>query len=403
MRILLLHSSSDLYGASKIFLQTIQLLKKNGHECIVLLSSDGPLLNELNNRGVQVKIVNLGILRRKYFTPIGLLNRFHKWFCAYFFIQNIIKEQNIELVYSNTAAVLIGGYAVSRYNKKQERKHQGQNNYPKVQHIWHLHEIITSPIYLHQIIKWCMVHWSDKIIVVSEAVRTHWLSAHKPGQNNVHKNLLSAKINLIYNGIEPLPISQKPNYREQYAIPSNAVVIGMAGRIHQLKGQDYFLQIAQCLVEETTFYFIITGDPYPGQENLLTQMQAQIKASQLENKIIYTGYETEMDCFYKSIDILLLPSILPDSFPTVVLEAMQYSLPVVATQQGGAMEMIVAEQTGIFIPILDAPAAAKKIKTILPEVIRKQMGASGKERVTTNYSANAFEKKLANVINHMKS
>ena len=118
MRILFLHSSSDLYGASKIFLQTIKIVQQKGHNCIVVLSSEGPLVSELESLGVQVEIANLGILRRKYFTPLGLFNRLHKWFHASIFIQKIINEQKIELVYSNTAAVLIGGYAVSRYNKK---------------------------------------------------------------------------------------------------------------------------------------------------------------------------------------------------------------------------------------------------------------------------------------------
>jgi glycosyltransferase involved in cell wall biosynthesis len=209
-------------------------------------------------------------------------------------------------------------------------------------------------------------------------------------------------MNLIYNGIEPLAKSEKPNYRVKYAIPSDALVIGMAGRIHYLKGQEYFLQIAKCLLENTSIYFIITGDPYAGQENLLTDMKAFIKEHQLEKQVIYTGYEAEMDCFYSAINILLLPSILPDSFPTVVLEAMQFGLPVIATEQGGAMEMIIAGETGIFIPILDEVEAAKKIKTILSEDKRKQMGAKGKERVAANYSAKAFEDNLVHLINNLK-
>ena len=59
-------------------------------------------------------------------------------------------------------------------------------------------------------------------------------------------------------------------------------------------------------------------------------------------------------------------------------------------------------ETGIFIPILDEVEAAKKIKTILPEDKRKQMGAKGKERVAANYSAKAFEDNLVHLINNLK-
>ena len=79
MRILLLHSSSDLYGASKIFLQTEQILKAQGHTCHVVVSSAGPLVDKLKQDNIPVTVINLGIIRRKYFTPLGILNRISKW------------------------------------------------------------------------------------------------------------------------------------------------------------------------------------------------------------------------------------------------------------------------------------------------------------------------------------
>ena len=43
MRILFLHSSSDTYGASKIFLQTVALMQQRGHTFVVVLSNKGSL------------------------------------------------------------------------------------------------------------------------------------------------------------------------------------------------------------------------------------------------------------------------------------------------------------------------------------------------------------------------
>ena len=79
MHILLLHSSSDLYGASKIFLQTAQILKAQGHTCHVVVSANGPLVDKLKQDNIPVTVINLGIIRRKYFTPLGILNRISKW------------------------------------------------------------------------------------------------------------------------------------------------------------------------------------------------------------------------------------------------------------------------------------------------------------------------------------
>ncbi|MEY3539913.1 MAG: hypothetical protein RL188_1330, partial [Bacteroidota bacterium] len=88
--------------------------------------------------------------------------------------------------------------------------------------------------------------------------------------------------------------------------------------------------------------------------------------------------------------------------PTVVLEAMQYGLPVVATAQGGALEMVKENETGIFIPLDHAELAAEKIYAILPEAIRTQMGAAGKQRVATHFSPTAFEKNILAVFENLK-
>ena len=294
MHVLLLHSSSDLYGASKIFLQTVRVLQKQGHRCTVVLSSPGPLADKFQELGIPVHIFSLGIIRRKYFNLKGIVDRFEKWRKASAALSKIIKEENIELIYSNTAAVLIGGYVA--------RKH-------KIKHIWHIHEIISSPKPLHGFISWAMQKWCDKVIVVSQAVFDHWQKA-------------GAKRVLLYNGIAPLEGEVK-DLRASLSIPNNALVIGTAGRIHYWKGQGYFLDIAQELIKtRDDIYFIIAGDAFPGYEYLEAQIKQRIEDAPLKVRVFFIGYCGEMRTFYNSIDLFVLPSQQPDPLPTVILEAM---------------------------------------------------------------------------------
>lgn len=375
MRILLLHSSSDLYGASKIFLQTVTLLRKYGHNCVVVLSNKGSLEQALESVGAEVYIVNLGILRRKYFSIAGLFNRIQKWRSASNELNSLIHKHQIKLVYSNTAAVLIGAW-VARKNK--------------LKHVWHIHEIIEQPKLLHQFLGWQMRKGADKLIVVSDAVAKCWES-HLLDKTNLIR---------IYNGIEPIIQPVTIDYRKQLNVPDDAIVLGLAGRIHVIKGQPYFLEIAHALKKQHNFsklHFFIAGDPYPGQEYLLDQMFALIRAYNLEASVHYLGQVDAMSNFYTAIDLLVVASIQPDSLPTVILEAMQYELPVAATAQGGALEMVQENETGIFIPLDNAVIAAEKINTILPASVRQQMGAAGKERVATYFSQAAFEKNITAV------
>jgi glycosyltransferase involved in cell wall biosynthesis len=382
MRILFLHSSSDAYGASKIFLQTVAIAQKNGHTVIVVLSNKGTLEQSLSAIGVEVQIVNLGIIRRQYFNLSGIINRFQKWRNAVGVLNGIIQSHQIDTIYSNTAAVLIGGFVARRNGLK---------------HIWHIHEIIEKPAFLHRFLAWRFRTTADQLIVVSKAVEQHWQHA-----------LPANKIVQIYNGIEPIQTSDIPNFKTTQQIPTNALVVGMAARIHYWKGQSYFVEIARALIQQNNdatnqhqviqpLYFLIAGDPFPGYEYLLDDLKRQLKDLIFEGRVFYLGLVQEMDVFYRSIDVLILPSQLPDPLPTVILEAMQYGIPVAATAQGGALEMVQDNETGILIPLDNATIAAEKIQAILPASTRHQMGAAGKERVATYFSQATFEKKMLNI------
>jgi glycosyltransferase involved in cell wall biosynthesis len=241
-----------------------------------------------------------------------------------------------------------------------------------------------------------MKRYTSTIICVSKAVQDHW-SKNTPS--------LRSKMQVIYNGITPIEKSTEANFRTKYQIPKEAIVIGMAGRVHYWKGQQYFLQIAQQLLNQysysnkaTPLYFIITGDAFPGYEYLVDEMQDFIKKNNLGERIFYTGFEGKMDKFYSSIDLLILPSQLPDPLPTVVLEAMQYGIPVAATEQGGALEMIAENETGIFIPINNVQVAVDKIFELIQSNNYNNLHAHSIKRVQTYFSMKSFENQIGKII-----
>jgi glycosyltransferase involved in cell wall biosynthesis len=426
MRILLLHSSSDIYGASKIFLQTVKLLKEKGHYTVVALSATGPLSIALENIGVEVYIINLAILRRKYFSISGILNRYQKWGAAVKALDAFINQHQIDTLYSNTAAVLVGGYIAKK---------------KKLQHIWHLHEIIEKPVFLHAFLASRLRNWADKIIVVSKAVEAHWkdsVTQNKMFQvynglpaisskdtlnttnNDAPSSTSSDTLNTNNNDTPNISSNPAHSLRTKLSIPTEAIVIGMAARIHFWKGQTYFIDIAQTLLQNAKqqtptpaapLYFIIAGDPFPGYEHLQVEMEKAIVDNQLSDRVFYVGLVNDMARFYQSINVLVLPSQQPDPLPTVVLEAMQYALPVVATAQGGVLEMVIGElteaekvlsnnlhdATGLFIPLNDALLAANKIESILTPRKLQALGEAGKKRVEQYFSAASFEKNMISV------
>lgn len=367
----MLHSSSDMYGASKIFLITTLLLRDAGHEVCVVLSEEGALAEEIRKEGLDVHIIRLGILRRKYFNPKGLIDRLQVTRSAYRTLKYLAKQKQINHIYSNTTAVLVGAWVARKL---------------KIFHTWHIHEIIAKPKWLAWILGAMVGKYADQIIVVSQAVKEFW-----------SQMIPDKYLTVIYNGIDYSSYKgAEPSLRRELSISENSVLIGMIGRISLWKGQGYFLEIAKHLTQtHPDLNFVIAGDAFPGSEQLVKEMQQKIKTLGLQNHVYTLGFRTDVPEILASLDIFILPSILPDPLPTVILEAMASGKPVVATAHGGACEMVKDTETGFLIPWDDAAKAADIMLPLIPEKeLHLEMGSKGRKRVFEHFSLEAFRNNM---------
>ena len=371
MRILFLHSSSDLYGASKILLAINELCAKKGHEITVVLSEDGPLAPKLKALGATIVITDLGILRRQYLNPAGMLNRLVANFKAYATLTELCKSKQIDLIYSNTTGVIVGVFVAAKLG---------------IRHLWHIHEIIEKPTLLFRLLSRLINTKNNQAIAVSEAVKKHWTKY-------VHPN----KIDVLYNGVDYwLFENTASDLRQTLRLQPDTILIGMMGRVHFWKGQDYFVHIAgEIFKSHKNVHFLIVGDAFAGYEYLHDNINNLIDANHLQGKVTQLPYRSDITNIYGALDIFILPSLLPDPAPAVVTEAMAAGLPVVATQQGGAVEMIENNVSGLLIPINDAAAAAKIMEPLLMnETYRKNMGAQAKKRMQEKFSRTQFNEQI---------
>lgn len=375
----MLHGSSDLYGASKIFLNSITALREAGHQVTVVLSEDGPLAKELESSGIELHFQKMGILRRKYFNLPGLLNRAKTIWKAKKFLEKLITEKQITHLYSNTSAVLVGAFVA---------KERG------IRHIWHLHEILVGPQWFVSLMGMLINRYADLVVVVSQAVWDNWKS-----------KVSESKMLLLYNGIDYSPyLLQSTDIRNEIPKAEGKILIGMIGRVNHWKGQPYFLEMAKELIHEyQNIHFLIVGDAYPGTEAFVTEMLEKIKTLGLNEHITYLGYREDIPAILQSLDIFVLPSTLPDPLPTVILEAMASSKPVIATQHGGACEMIIHNETGYLIPWSNAKEGAQFIgKLIADKTKREEMGAKGKVRVLEKFSSDTYQTKFIKLFGDVK-
>ena len=124
--ILAIHSSNDLYGASRIFLKVIEIFRKKKYSVHVVLPNEGVIDEKLRKKNINFLIFNFGVFRKKYFNFFGIVSRIYliiKSFIKFIFI---IKKNNIKVVYINTSTIISPALAAF---------------FCRIPFVYHIHEI----------------------------------------------------------------------------------------------------------------------------------------------------------------------------------------------------------------------------------------------------------------------
>ena len=373
-KLLLLHSSNDLYGASKIFLQLIDLLIKNGFDVHVILSSKGPLDKMISQiKGTHVSYYSLGVLRKKYLNPLGLINRLVTNVKAIAFLSKYIKDHSIDLVYTNTSTILSGGIAAKK------------NGVPS---IFHVHEIPTGNK-LYEFLSGKIINWySSKVLTVSESVKKHWL-----------KYIEVKKIERIYNGI----IFSKTDSLVELERDQDDFVITSVARLIPYKGHIYLIDIADELIKKSSkFKFLIVGDTLPSYSSYEKSVKQKVKDLGLENQIKFLGFRNDISGILKQSDLFIHPAIAPDPLPTVLFESLYNDLPTVATNLGGAIEILDNGNNGLLIPFNDSKKAADLINEYCANTkLQKKHLENSKKNFKINFSSESFNKNILKEVNSL--
>lgn len=374
-RILYLHAGAEMYGADKVLLELIKGLDSKEFEAHVILPNDGVLVEALRQVGAQVSVLDYPILRRKYFNPKGIADYIRSYNFYAKQIALYAREHSIDMVHNNTAAVLEGIYLKRKL---------------KLPLIWHVHEIIVKPKAISDFINMLMGRYADKIVTVSQAVANHIKQS---------PFIKDSQVEVIYNGVDnavyyPMDAS---SIREKFDIAQDALVIGMIGRLNAIKGQNDFIEAVEPLLEKNEqAVAFLAGGVFPGEEWRLEELDKRIASSSVVSQIHRIDYYDKTSELYNMFDIFVLPSIKPDSLPTVVLEAMACSKPVVGYNNGGIAEMVVDDKSGCLVKPNRPQELSNAISLLLDSSEkREKFGRVGYQRQKELFSLESYIKNFS--------
>jgi glycosyltransferase involved in cell wall biosynthesis len=140
--------------------------------------------------------------------------------------------------------------------------------------------------------------------------------------------------------------------------------------------------------------------------DLTMQMLAdKIREKNLSGSVQATGplYNEMKLEEYRNADLFVFPTFYEnEAFPLVLLEALQYGLPIISTFEGGIPEMITNNETGLLVESRNAEMLANKISALLSDpALRKEMGHKGYQRFQNNYTLAHFENNMLKTFNNI--
>ena len=369
-KILYLHAGAELYGADIVLLELLKNLDKSKFEPYVILPCDGVLVEKLRENNIWVEVIGYPILRRKYFNPKGIVNYGKDYLKYSSKLNKIVKEKGIDIIHINTAAVLEGIYIKKKVNLPL---------------IWHIHEIIVKPKFMHKFLSKIIAKNADEVITVSNAVKHHLEST----------GYFKQDIKVIYNGVDNQifsPNNESDYIREEFNIPKDAKIVGMIGRVNAWKGQKDFLNAVEVVLEKHhNVYAMLVGGVFEGEEWRIDELKEIIKNMKNKDRIVFSDYRRDTKNIYSLYDIFVLPSTNPDPLPTVVLESMASGKPIVGYKHGGICEMVKDGYNGLLATVGDTNDLANKIdKIISNEQLEKNMSENSLNRQLNIFSLQSY-------------
>ncbi|MFC1812284.1 glycosyltransferase family 4 protein [Thermodesulfobacteriota bacterium] len=273
-------------------------------------------------------------------------------------IRQIIRENNIDVVHTNSSVAPAAAFAAALEQKP---------------HVWHVREFLNHEDFGYsagplnfEIIRALILSLSCKIIVISKPLAKEYMI----NENN------EKKIITIPDGID---------YRKfENCSKSKENIVLSIGATSAAKGLEDLIETAKIIhARRKDVQFCVIGHVYPSRYK--TGIQKRLREKGLSGHVYLLGYQEDVIPHMSRAKVFCLPS-RSEGMSRVILEAMAAGLPVVSTDSGGPRDLVVDGQTGFLSPVGDPEMMADNLLKILSDDhLAEKMGELGRVRARENF------------------
>jgi glycosyltransferase involved in cell wall biosynthesis len=324
-------------GSDQALLRLVRSLPRGEFDFHIAVPGPSPLAAEFEAAGATLHTVPMPRLSTSHGTGewVGYVAN---WPVAVARLTALARRLHVDVVHSNSLHTWYG-WAVARLLGRP--------------HVVHAREIVVQSRAALRVERALCRRFATRVIAVSYAVAAQ---------------LDPANVVVLDEHLDPdeFAPSRSGAFRARVGIPDDEPLIGAVARLDPLKGLDVLLDAyAIAYAEHPDLHLVVVGSPVLGQEAYATGLRARIAATPgaqlLESR-------DDIPDVMADLDVLAFPSVEPESYGLVLVEALASGTAVVATDHGGPPE-IVARATpgaGLVVPPADERALASALLELLP-------------------------------------
>ncbi len=357
--VLYLHSSSGRYGADRQLLALAGGLDRTRYRPLVVVPSEGPLVEDLRVAGVDIKVEPLAVLRRSLFHPAGVIGLGARAAADGARLARLIRRTGVRVVHSNTSVILSGVLAA---------------RFAGIPHVVSVREIYADfarfwPYYRRILLG------ADALCCSSEATRAQFGS--HPRARVVHEAVTTAGR------------AERRAARLALGISEDAFVCAVLGRISSWKGQQILARaLGEPQLARAGAIGLIAGDAWPGQERYERDLRTLAEQLGLSDRLRLIGFRPDPAEVYGAADVIVVPSTQPDPLPNAALEAAASGCCLVAAAHGGLPEIVRDGATGRLVAPNDPAALGEVLDQLRRDPAqRSRLGTAAAADVSERFSA----------------
>jgi glycosyltransferase involved in cell wall biosynthesis len=169
------------------------------------------------------------------------------------------------------------------------------------------------------------------------------------------------------------------------------------GRLVERKGVKYLIEAFSRAARSIPHHLVIIGD---GPER--SRLQADAQRFGIADRVRFTGMITDRDLqqYYQTCSFFVLPAVYDrkgdtEGLGVVLLEAMSYEKPVIASNVGGITDIVVDGENGLLVPAANIRALALAIeKMAQSKKLRSTLGRAARKTVDEKFNWDRIVREL---------